>query len=381
MPARIPLIAHVIHHFGVGGLENGMANLINRIPADRYRHAVICLDGYTDFRKRIERNDVEFYDLGKQPGHDLGLYRRLWRLLRKLRPDIVHTRNLAALEGQFVAALAGVGARIHSEHGRDVFDLHGRNRKYNMLRKLARPLVHRYIALSQDLRGWLVQTVGVPSERIVQIYNGVDSTRFHPREGERCSIGPPGFLRGGEIVIGSVGRMAEVKDFPGLTRAFLRLLELAPEAHARARLVIVGEGAARATCLALLKQAQAEQLAWLPGSRNDVAQIMSQFDLFVLSSLGEGISNTILEAMACGLPVVATAVGGNGELVDAGVTGALVPPADPEAMAQALLKYYRDSARVRAHGAAGRAKIETQFSMTSMVSGYLGVYDAVLGRG
>lgn len=381
MSIRPPLIAHVVQHFGMGGLENGVVNLLNHMPADRCRHAIICLDGYTDFRHRLQRDDVQFFALHKQPGKDFGLYGRLFRLLRELRPDLLHTRNLSTLEGQFVAAAAGVRARVHGEHGRDVFDLYGKNRKYNLLRKLARPLVHHYIAVSKDLADWLEHTVGAAPQRITQIYNGVDRLRFHPRREERTPIGPDGFMSGNELLIGSVGRMAEVKDYPNLVRAFLRLLELAPEARSRARLVILGEGVARATCLDLLKQANAEHLAWLPGSRDDIADLMRQFDVFALPSLGEGISNTILEAMACGLPVVATRVGGNRELVDTGITGTLVPPADPEAMAQALLTYFEDNTLVRSHGAAGRAKIEALFSMEAMVRGYMGVYDAVLGVG
>ena len=381
MSTRPPLIAHVVQHFGMGGLENGVVNLLNHMPADRYCHAVICLDGYTDFRHRLKRDDVQFFALNKQPGQDFGLYGRLFRLLRELRPDLLHTRNLSTLEGQFVAAAAGVRARVHGEHGRDVFDLHGKNFKYNLLRKLARPLVHQYIAVSKDLANWLEHTVGADTQRITQIYNGVDSLRFHPRREQRAPIGPDGFMSGNALLIGSVGRMAEVKDYPNLVRAFLRLLELSPEARTRARLVILGEGVARAACLDLLKQANAEQLAWLPGSRDDIADLMRQFDVFVLPSLGEGISNTILEAMACGLPVVATNVGGNSELVDEGITGTLVPPADPEKMAQALLAYFKDNAMARSHGAAGRAKIEAQFSMEAMVRGYMGVYDKVLGGG
>jgi sugar transferase (PEP-CTERM/EpsH1 system associated) len=378
MPAKAPLIAHIVHHFRVGGMENGMINLINRMPADRYRHAVVCLDGYTDFRKRIEREDVRFYALGKQPGHDLGLYWRLWRLLRQLRPDIVHTRNLSALEGQFVAALAGVNARIQGEHGRDVFDLHGRSRKYNLLRKLARPLVHRYIALSRDLQGWLVQTVGVPPERIAQIYNGVDSARFHPRKGERSPIGPPGFLRGGEIVIGSVGRMVEVKDYTTLVRAFLQVLESEPAARERLRLVIAGDGPSRAACLEQLRAANAADLAWLPGERPDVPDIMRALDVFVSPSLGEGISNTILEAMASGLPVVATRVGGNPELVEAGLTGQLVPPGDPCAMAEALSYYLGNPEECSRQGLAARERAERLFSIAAMAQNYMDVYDRLL---
>lgn len=380
MNVQAPLIAHVVAHFGVGGLENGMINLLNGMPRQRYRHAIVCLDGHTDFRQRLQRDDVQFYALHKQPGHDLGLYARLFRLLRQLRPDLVHTRNLSALEGQFVAAAAGVRARVHGEHGRDVFDLHGKNRKYNLLRKLARPLVGQYITVSKDLAGWLESTVGVAPQRVTQIYNGVDSVRFHPRHEVCAPIGPEGFMTGDELLIGSVGRMAHVKDFPTLVRAFLRLLSDRPELRERLRLVIVGDGVSRAECLDLLHAADASHLAWLPGERADVAEIMRALDLFVLPSLGEGISNTILEAMASGLPVVATEVGGNPELVAPELTGKLVPAGDPAAMAQALLGYAMDSAEVRAHGRAAREKIEASFSMEAMVKSYLGVYDQVLAR-
>ena len=374
-----PLIAHVIHHFGVGGMENGIVNLINHMPPGRYRHAIVCLTGYSEFRKRLNQ-PVELVALNKRAGNDIGLYGRLFRELRRLKPAIVHTRNLAALEGQVVATAAGIGNRVHSEHGRDMFDLQGRNRKYNLLRQAIRPLVKHYIPVSKDLEQWLINTVRVNPAISTQIYNGVDSVKFSPLITPRVNFGPPEFCPPDGFVIGAVGRMAEVKDYPNLVRAFVHMLELRPEICARARLVILGEGEARKSCLALLKQANVEHLAWLPGNRDDIADLMRQFDVFCLSSLGEGVSNTILEAMACGLPVVATAVGGNSELVDEGITGTLVPSTNPTAMAHALLTYYQDSARTRTHGAAGRVKIEAHFSMSAMVRGYLNVYDTVLNN-
>jgi sugar transferase (PEP-CTERM/EpsH1 system associated) len=382
---RAPLIAHVVQHFDVGGLENGMVNLISGMPAERYRHAVICLDAFTDYRNRIGSDAVAFHALHKRPGKDPGIYRRLWRVLRDLRPDIVHTRNLSALEGQFVAALAGVRARVHGEHGRDVFDLHGASRKYNALRRAARPFVKRYIAVSKDLARWLVEVVGADPARVTQIYNGVDTARFRPRaEGERRAL-PDGFRRGGQIVVGSVGRMAAVKDYPALVRAFLALIGAEPALGQRLRLVIAGEGPARAECLALLEAAGAQSLAWLPGERRDVPELMRAFDLFVLPSLGEGISNTILEAMATGLPVVATRVGGNPELVEAGVAGVLVEPGSPNALAAALRSYVADPGLARLHGANARRRAQEQFSIDAMVAGYMSVYDSLLvgvrGRG
>lgn len=354
-----------------------MVNILNKLPAHKYRHAVVCLTDYTDFSQRIVAQPVPFYALHKQPGRDISIYARLWRKLRELQPDLVHTRNLSALEGQFVAAAAGVRRRIHSEHGRDVFDLYGSSRKYNLLRRAARPLVGHYITVSRDLQDWLQAMVGVPASRITQIYSGVDSTRFHPRAGQRNGL-PAGFAPDDAVVFGSVGRMAEVKDYPTLVRAFLRLLELHPEARQRARLVIVGEGISRAPCLELLRAAGAEALAWLPGERSDIPELMRAMDVFVLASLGEGISNTILEAQASGLPVIATAVGGNVELVQSGGNGTLVNAGDVETMARTLLSYFNDPTQTTRQGQTARQKIERQFSLESMTQAYEQVYDQVL---
>ena len=297
----------------------------------------------------------------------------MWKLLRKLKPDLVHTRNLAALEAQFVAAAAGIRATVHGEHGRDVFDLYGQNWKYNLLRRAAQPFVSNYIAVSRDLETWLRLTIRVPPRKLHQIYNGVDSIKFHPREGAR-----PDFAHPDSIVFGAVGRMAEVKDYPTLTRAFIQLVRQQPERAARARLIIIGEGPARSTCLELLKSEGLAHLAWLPGERSDIAEVMQVFDVFVLPSRNEGISNTILEALASGLPVIATAVGGNVELVSDGVNGTLVKPGDVPGMAQALLAYLDTPARIDEHGANARRQAVQSFSIPAMAEAYAKVYDKTM---
>lgn len=380
MAPRPPLIAHVIHHFGVGGLENGLVNLINHIPADRYRHAIICLKGFSTFHKRLDRNDIEIIALNKREGKDFSIYGKLYRIFRELGPDIVHTRNLAAIEAQVIAAMAGVKARVHGEHGRDVFDLDGKNRKYNLLRRAIRPLIHHFIAVSKDLENWLIDTVGAPSVQVHQIYNGVEHTRFHPGNTVPGGVFPPGFFEGRPFVVGSVGRMAAVKDYPTLVQAFLLLLEKNFAGGRPLRLMIIGDGIAKEQCTALLRSAGVEQFAWLPGEREDIPRLMQAMDLFVLPSLAEGISNTILEAMASGLPVVATRVGGNVELVVEGETGYLIPPANPAMMAEAILRYYRDEGMACRNGQRAHEIIEQRFSMEKMTNGYLAVYDQVLGR-
>lgn len=373
-----PLVAHVIFRLDVGGLENGLVNLVNRMPPERLRHAIVCLTDHTGFRARIRRADVPVYCLHKPPGNSPLTLARLWRLFRRLRPDIVHTRNLAALEAALPAALAGVPVRVHGEHGRDVNDLDGSNVRMQRIRRLFRPFVHHYIALSRDLEAYLRDRVGVPAERIAQIYNGVDAELFRPRGAAREAPWPTGFATSGQIVIGTVGRMQAVKDQPTLARAFVRLWRELPGAREQVRLAMVGDGPLRAETQRILIEGGAEAGAWLPGERDDVAAFLRSLDVFVLPSLAEGISNTILEAMACGLPVVATAVGGNPELVRDGASGILVPPADPAQMAAAIRRYLDDPALRARHGAEARRAVEQRFRMNAMVQAYLALYDKLL---
>lgn len=377
---QAPLVAHVVHHFGTGGLENGLVNIINRTPPDRYRHAVVCLTDAGPFISRIERPDLPLVELHRAPGHDFRLYGRLWSALRSLRPSIVHTRNLAAIEGQLPAALLAGVKRVHGEHGRDVFDLAGSNRKYNLLRRMIRPLVQRYVAVSRDLELWLEKTVGVEPARIRQIYNGVASDSFTPRRGPRPLLAPVGFLSPQSVVIGTVGRLAVVKDQRTLLVAFEQLLSRDASRRATLRLVIVGDGDLRADLERESDRLGIAPLVWFAGDRQDVAELLRLFDIFVLPSLGEGISNTVLEAMATGLPVVATRVGGNPELVAEGITGMLVPAERPDLLASALSVLVDDSALRRRMGVAGRLDVRRRFDWDRCVEQYLALYDGLMGR-
>lgn len=380
MMMKPPLIVHVIHRLDVGGLENGLVNLINGMPDGCYRHVIICLEEYTDFRRRIKKNDVSVFALHKREGYDLQLYLKLFRLLRQLKPDIVHTRNLATLEAQPVAAAAGIKRRVHGEHGRDISDLEGKNLKYNLLRSAIYPFVNQFITVSKDLQTWLIDRLRVSPERITQIYNGVDSERFSATLSQAIEHSPEGFFAENTFVIGSVGRMEAVKDYPTLIRAFIRLLEAIPDARKSLRLMIVGDGSSRQRCLEMACKSGCEKLIWMPGERSDIPDLMHKMDLFVLPSLGEGISNTILEAMSCGLPVVATRVGGNIELIEESQSGGLIEPGDEAALEKAILKYYLQPELLEKQGKFARKKIETCFSMSAMIENYMNVYDRLLNQ-
>jgi sugar transferase (PEP-CTERM/EpsH1 system associated) len=373
---QAPLVAHLIYRLDIGGLETLLVDAINRMPAHKYRHAVICLTDYTEFAQRITRPGVELVALHKPPGLELGTHKRLFKLLRQMRPEVLHTYNLGTIEYHATALLAGVPVRVHAEHGRDASDPHGVNRKHNLLRRLLVPAIDRYVPVSRDLERWLRGVVGIPQAKVQLIDNGVDTERFAPADAAAAPPEEP-WNAPGVFVIGTVGRLQDVKDQACLIDAFVLLRAMLPEQRDRLRLVLVGDGPLRERLAQKIAGAGLQDCAWLPGPRSDVDVVMRSFSLFALSSIAEGTPVTMLEAMASGLPVVSTAVGGIPDLVAEGASGALVPPGDPQRLAEALAAYVLDEERTRRHGAAGRARIEQKYSVTAMLSAYVDLYDGL----
>lgn len=369
-PGGAPLVVHIVHRLAMGGLENGVINLINKMPFHEFRHAIICLSEATEFRKRIQRQDVICYELHKKEGLDITVYLRLWKLLRALRPDIVHTRNLGTLDCQLISFLAGINCRVHGEHGRDSNDLDGKNRKNILLRRILSRFVDQYIALSKDISGWLMTEINVPPKKISQIYNGVDADKFTPGNSQEYNHGD---LR----YIGTVGRLQAEKNQQDLVRAF-QILKKRYHSSDSIKLVIVGDGPDRDKLATLVSGASIENDVIFSGTRDDIDLQMRRLTVFVLPSLTEGVSNTILEAMATALPVVATHVGGNPELIINGVTGCLVPPGRPDEMADAIDLYITHPKLAKKHGRASRERVLAQFSMNSMVSQYADLYHSVM---
>ena len=372
-----PLIVHVIHRLDVGGMENGLINIINGMTRSPFRHAILALAGVGQFGRRLERGDVEVLSIDKRPGKDLAAYGRLWRVLRRMRAAIIHTRNLGTIDCQWVAAAAGVVHRIHGEHGWDISDLRGTSRRSLWLRRACAPVIQRYVAMSRDIERWLVDDVRVPKARVSQIYNGVDSERFRPA-GALAEDLP--WSPGDVLTIGTVGRCEPTKNQGALLAAFPMLLQLVPDIAPRLRLMIVGGGPQHREVFERAREMHIAEQVWMPGVRSDVAELLRAMDVFVLPSLNEGISNTILEAMASGRPVVASDAGGNRELVSAGVTGELFDPRKADDLAARLVPYVRDAELRRRQGAAGRDRAVTQFSLRAMIASYDRLYREVLRK-
>lgn len=380
-----PLVVHVVHRLAVGGLEVQLVSLINHLPRDKYRHAIVCLTEATEFTERLERDDVEIISLHKSEGKDISIYWKLLKTFRRLKPAIVHTYNIATLEAAFVARLTGVGACIHAEHGRDTYDLDGSNLKYIRLRRFLAPFINHWVAVSKDLEEWLLNTVAVPKSKVLLIYNGVAGETNEKDAFTRNSLikttGFSDLASPDAFLIGTVGRAHPVKDQITLLKAFHKLIE---KRLAENRpdlplfLCIVGDGPCLTELRTYVSSHGLEQQVWLPGQRDDVAKLMACMDLFVLPSLVEGVSLTILEAMSQSLPVIATDVGGNPELVLPEVNGALIPVGAVDVLSKTLGKYVDDSTMGELQGKAGKQRVQELFAFDKMLAVYEALYDRKL---
>lgn len=363
-------VLHVIACLGLngrtGGTEYGIIKLVNGLPRDHVESGVCStIDADPTFIELLGPH-VRYYQCGKREGNDWRLVGRLRRVMREFRPDIVHTHAWGTLvEGLVAARLSGVPIVVHGEHG-------------TLQDKPAQLLVQRWawgratqvLSVSSRLADTLARTVGFPRERIAVIRNGVDLTRFSPsrRAEGRKALG----LADGEIAIGSVGRLVPVKDHATLLEA----LALVARQGLAFRAFIAGEGPLRPDLESRASRLGIGDRVTLLGHRADVEMVLAALDVFVLSSVSEGLSNTIQEALCSGVPVVATHVGGADELVDEGQTGFLVGKQDPAAMAEALARLVGD-ASVRARFASRAAeRAVREFGFEAMA----GAYDALYRR-
>jgi sugar transferase (PEP-CTERM/EpsH1 system associated) len=392
---RAKKVLHVVHSLQVGGLENGLANLLNRMDSHRFSHSVLCLTEAGKFAERVRLAGVEVLELHLPTGQFRLPLMRLGKLFRKMNPDIVHSRGWPTVDAVFAAHLARVPHIVHGEHGREYSDKEGSNWKRNQIRRVIGHIVDRYVVVCDFFRSWLRETCKVPAGKIAHIPNGVDTEKFCPLQlrgnaqlgvnGQSSAVADIPAVRAlrydlgippEAIVVGSIGRLDPVKDFPTLLKGFKQISGRRPQLA----LVIVGDGPIRLELARVTDELGLNSsVKWL-GERNDIPALLRSFDVFVQSSLFEGMSNTILEAMASGLPVVATDAGGNAELVQSGKNGMVIPVGDVEALAEALDEYVSDTVLRKDHGENSRNRAVAQFDISLMASGYNELYESLAGE-
>lgn len=363
-------ILHVLHSLHVGGLENGVINLINHTDNKRFEHIICCIASSGPMAERLSK-PVEIYSMGKGNGSDYLLPFRLARIMKKLKPDIVHTRNWSTIDGVIAAKLAGIKLVIHGEHGREASDPIGANIIRKKVRKGLSPWISEFVTVSSELRNWLIHDVGIPEKKVIQIINGVDTEKFKPSENKRMSKSKLG-IAPDSFIIGTVGRLDPVKDHETLFKAFSCFSK--KNKNKEVMLMVVGTGSQEEKLRALSEKLNIQDKVIFSGDREDVYPLYQCMDVYVLSSIAEGISNTILEAMACGLPIIATKVGGTPELVDDGKTGFLIAPRQYDDLSQKLSFYFNNPSFVEQYGFNGRLRAEDKFSLLHMVQKYEEIY-------
>lgn len=353
MARRKETVVHVVGQLDVGGMEKLLVEFARHADRDRFDLHFVSLGGAGIVREEIEALGWGVTALGARPALDPWLVVRLARTFRRLGADVVHTHNTRPLlYGGPAARIAGVRRVVYTRHGQRF----GATRRETAAFRLAVRTTDRVVCVSHDSAA-LARAEGVSPRRLRVVWNGIDLGRFRPAA-----------PAGGPVL--AVGRLSPEKDFATLIRAGA----LAARQDPTFRLEVAGDGACGPDLRALAAELGTGDAVRLLGQVRDVPALMARGSAFVLSSLTEGVSLTILEAMATGLPVVATRVGGNPEVVADGATGLLVPPADPPALAAALLALWRDPARRRAMGAAGRARAEECFDVRLMVEKYETIY-------
>ena len=359
-------IQHVLLSLQPGGLENGVVNVVNRLNPGKFRSSLCCLKQAGEFASRVTAPHTEIHELGWRGGNDLMLPIRLARLFRQTKPDIVHTRNAESfLYGYLGAKLAGIKCLIHSEHGR-IFD----DRQIRFwVQKWFSKNTQAIFSVSAQLKQDLVKYINIPEGNIAVLHNGVDLGRFKPvqREALQESLG----LKQNQLVIGSVGRLVAVKNYALLLKAFGTL------DMPNAVIVLVGEGPERSALEELARTLHIADRVRFLGHRDDVVDLLRVMDIFVLPSLSEGMSNTLLEAMAVGVVPIASAVGGNAEIVNHSVDGFIFPSGDEATLGGQLKQLSMDVTLRTLMASQASEKVKNKFTIEAMIARYERLYQQV----
>jgi len=367
-------VLQIVNSLECGGLENLVVELSKGLRDGGIKTDILCLGTRGELAVLAEREGIAVFCFNKKEGFNPLVICQIFNFIRKNKYDLIHTHNLAPLiYGSPAARLAGIKC-INTRHGRE------------------RKFTHRYIwqmnslvaVVSGDAEAELMKHNCMSQTETRVIYNGIDIDKYRKIEDGKRLIDKRKELGLGndEKVIGIVARLAIEKDHETLLKAVAKLVQDQTSSvnGSKLRLLIVGDGPLGNDLKESVKRSGLEGHVTFMGFREDIAELLQIFDIFLLSSTQEGISLTLLEAMAASIPVVATYVGGNPEVVAHGQTGLLVPAKDPQKMADAIMEILNDPDKARRMGEAGRKRVEEKFCLERMVAEYEEVYREVLGK-
>ena len=351
----------------LGGAETYVKQMAPRLLQAGYAIRVITFMSGGTLVAELRNSGVTVIELGLKNKFDWKAMIRLSSLWRADRPDLVHTHLYhAGIIGRIVAKVMGIRTVVVHQHGAE----RARSTVRSRIDRLTSPLVSRYVVTCRAVADLLQQREGISGMKIVIIYNGIEclepiSPKPDKSHQERLSSIP---------TIISVGRLSPEKGHNTLLEA----MALLHTHQTQARLVLVGEGGSQIFLTERIKELNLNGFVHMLGTRRDVAELLANADIFALPSDWEGVSIALLEAMAAGLPVVATAVGGTPEVVIDGINGLLVPPHDPEALAGALSRLLIDPDLRQHIGETGRQSVRERFNIQHTVHQTQALYESLI---
>jgi sugar transferase (PEP-CTERM/EpsH1 system associated) len=369
-------IMHVVDHLGKGGLENGLVNLISHLHPQRFEHVVYAIRRLGPNAERLSKDRVRVICQGKQDSDSRFQVGTLARAIREIRPEVVHSRNWGTIEAVLAGRLVRAAAVVHSEHGIETgLDAKEPWRRI-CFRRLSYELADRVLSVSYGLRDFHARRTGFSADRITVIHNGVDNRLFFPDPAGRARMRRELGIGEDEFLIGCVGNLLPVKDHVTVLRA----VDILSRQFRNWRLIIAGEGPERPKLEAFLDG----HLEWrsrvsLAGNCERMPELLNAMDAYVLSSLSEGISNSLLEAMASGLAIVATNVGGNPEVVVDSGSGLLFPVGDCGKLAEHLNALQLHPVLRARLAQQALLRVRAEFSLDTMVEKYAQLYESACG--
>lgn len=366
-------VCHLVYSFDIGGLERVIANCITDLDDEKYQHSIIALTEVGDFIKEIDKN-VSIYALHKKKGTDFSTHVKLYHLLKEIKPDIFHSYNLATIEYQSIASLVGVNLQVHAEHGRDSYDVNGTVKKYQILRKLMSFFIDHFVCVSDDLHNWLKNDVAINETKLLNIVNGVDTDFYNPKLRDKTF----GKDFSGKFIFGHVSRLHPIKNQQFLIKAFYKACKKNQEFSDNCLLILVGDGPEKTKLQALVKRKKLQDKVIFTGAQSNVRDYYSIFDVFVMSSIAEGIPMTLLEAMSMKIPHLVTSVGGIKEVILNRITGESVEDKDKRLFHEKMIALYNDKENLQKMANHSRQRVLTTYSQKAMVASYNKLYEKAL---
>jgi glycosyltransferase involved in cell wall biosynthesis len=383
-------LAHIITRFVCGGAENVVVSLASALDREKYQIVIVTgelCDSEKGLKAVLDKNNIELITIKQMVrrvsiAQDILAAVRLYFLIRNKGIDIIHTHtSKAGALGRIAAFLAKVPVIVHSPHG-NIFEPKGNipgvsesplaRLIFLFIERLLAKFTDKIIVLSDNERRQYIALKIDQPDKFVTIYDGIDYEKF---SSGTTSVAREDFgLRDDEPVIGTIGRLDPEKGQVYLIQSAAALLKEYP----RLKFLIVGEGSCRRQLEAYAAELGIRDALRFLGLRKDVSQLLSVMDIFVLPSLYEGLGIAVLEAMARSLPVIASRVGGVPEIIDDGVTGILVAPADPRAIAEAIRLLLRNREKAYTLGANACERVKKNFGINLMVEKIEKLYNTLL---